>query len=100
MGKTAKEGASEVEEDSKESESDKDGEGVTEFDKAIYDELRARRDFGFEQVNILSILLIPHTSHAIARNVRNHTVCAVKSLHQASLERSLPGVNDDAPKLL
>ncbi|CAM9976453.1 unnamed protein product [Scytosiphon promiscuus] len=47
LGKTAEGETSKVEEDRK--EGDKDGEGVTEFDKAIYDELRARRDFGFEQ---------------------------------------------------
>lgn len=48
LGKTSGEAAKvEVEEDSQ--QADVDDDSGSQIDKAIYDELRARRDFGFEQ---------------------------------------------------
>lgn len=48
LGKTPG-GAPNVEEDSPQADPDTDEDSGSEIDKAIYDELRARRDFGFEQ---------------------------------------------------
>lgn len=48
LGKTPG-GAPTIEEDSQPAGTDTDGDSGSQIDKAIYDELRARRDFGFEQ---------------------------------------------------
>ncbi|CAM9259884.1 unnamed protein product [Pylaiella littoralis] len=78
LGKTA-EGASKTEDDSEEVGEEEDS--ASQFDKAIYDELRERRDFGFEQDLGLELE---------KRNITNEA--EVTKIVDAGLEQ-MPGVS-------